>query len=338
MNNIPLFKQTGEAQQSNLQQAVWKGLIKHTLLPESTSQSLFLLVYAVNCIKKNLVEIFDVFILCVCVFVCVLPILQLNLQFRSPGSGFHQGHSSKRPFSLLLPTKILIILFFHYISFTLLLPENNTVFANLVTVWINRKKLMLILAVSYRGPSFTSIYLLYLCVCTFHHGYTWLCPCSSHLTFYPPLSPCAIRLSISPHWNYPDYDYSHDDNDNHCKIALSFSHIQHPGDYDWLKGCLQIIHLFFSTSLDLSLFLTFYYYYYYLAFSYFPCSLHSSFAPSPAHPLSSVFFNLYGSLSSLLLCSFQPPSYLCHLSTALPFAHGFQPLICSLIPLSSLFF
>lgn len=189
---------------------------------------------------------------------------------------------------------------------------------------------MLILAVSYLGLSFTSIYLLYLCVCTFHHGYTWLCPCSSHLTFYPPLSPCAIRLSISPHWNYPDYDYSHDDNDNHCKIALSFSHIQHPGDYDWLKGCLQIILFFFQlhsislcflhfiiiiiwlfhtfltlcTHCSLPRLLTFCLQSFSIYMAVFhlyccaPFNLHLTFATCPLHPLLMVFSHLFV-LSSL---------------------------------------
>lgn len=79
----------------------------------------------------------------------------------------------------------------------------------------------------------------------------------------------------------------------------------------------------------------------YLAFSYFPCSLHSLLTPSPAYLLSLFsLFQFYGSLSSLLLCSFQP--FLVHLTSATcprlsPFLNpGFQPLFSTLVPLSTL--
>lgn len=113
------------------------------------------------------------------------------------------------------------------------------------------------------------------------------------------------------------------------------SHIQHPGGYDWLKGWLQMFppsHLSASLNLSLFLFCYFFYYYYYLAFHTFSCSLHSLPAPSPAHLL--YLFSLFqfsASLSSPLLCSFQP--FLVHLtSTTCP---RLSPLSC--LVFSSLF-
>lgn len=114
---------------------------------------------------------------------------------------------------------------------------------------------------------------------------------------------------------------------------FSLSHIQHPGDYDWLKSCLKMFPSshFFSAAPDPSLFLLFLFIYY-LAFSYFGCSLHSLLSPSPAYLLS--LFSLFqfdASLSSVLLCSFQP--FPVHLTSATcprlpPFlSPGFQPLL-----------
>lgn len=89
---------------------------------------------------------------------------------------------------------------------------------------------------------------------------------------------------------------------------------------------------------SISLFLPFFWFIW--LFSYFPCSLHSLLTPSPAYLLSLFsLFQFYGSLSSLLLCSFQP--FLVHLTSATcpqlsPFLNpGFQPLFSTLVPLFS---
>lgn len=75
-------------------------------------------------------------------------------------------------------------------------------------------------------------------------------------------------------------------------------------------------------------------------FSQFPSSVHSLPTPFPAHLLSLFsLFQFSGSLSSLLLCSFQP--FLVHLTSAtcpqlsLSLALSLSALICSHLPLTT---
>lgn len=120
----------------------------------------------------------------------------------------------------------------------------------------------------------------------------------------------------------------------------SLSHIQHPGDYDWLKGCLRMFpspRFFRLSSISLCFFPPPSFFDLFGFFILSPCSLLSSLTPSSAHLLSLFsLFQFSGSLSSLLLCSFQP--FLVHLSSATcprlspcPLL-VFRPRICSFSP------
>lgn len=120
--------------------------------------------------------------------------------------------------------------------------------------------------------------------------------------------------------------------------SLSLSHIQHPGDYDWLRGCLQMF-LIFSAFLSLSLFLSFFFCFIwpFILFILSPLIAHSlSRSPLVSFQSFSIFWQSFISVV-VLLSTFPGPSYLCHLSHALSLlTPGFQPIICSLLPLSTL--
>lgn len=107
--------------------------------------------------------------------------------------------------------------------------------------------------------------------------------------------------------------------------SLSLSHIQHPGDYDWLKGCLQMFpssHFFQLRSICLCFF------HFFDLFGFFILSLLSALI---AHSLSSLPLVSFQSFSILwqsfisvvvLLSTFPGPSYLRHLSPALSFSQS----------------
>lgn len=88
----------------------------------------------------------------------------------------------------------------------------------------------------------------------------------------------------------------------------SLSHIQHPGDYDWLKGCLRMFpspRFFRLSSISLCFFPTLFFFLIYLAFSYFPRALSTrrSLPLQLTSCLSSVFFNF---LAVFHLCCCAP--------------------------------
>lgn len=151
------------------------------------------------------------------------------------------------------------------------------------------------------------------------------------MTFHTPPSPFTIRLSISPHRNYPDYDYSCDDNDNRCKIALSRSY---PTPWRlWLTERLPAnISPFFCflqshfVSIFLSLYLVFFFFIIWFFVSLF--SVHWFLSPFPAHLLSLFsLFQFSASLSSLLLCSLKP--FLVHLTSSTCLQLSFSPHLFS---------
>lgn len=76
---------------------------------------------------------------------------------------------------------------------------------------------------------------------------------------------------------------------------------------DWKAAFKCFPHSIFSASLDLSLFLPllllFFVFFYLFGFSYFPCYPRSLLTPSPAHLLSSVFFNF---MAAFHLCCCAP--------------------------------
>lgn len=118
-------------------------------------------------------------------------------------------------------------------------------------------------------------------------------------------------FSISPHRNYPDYDYSCDDNDNCSKIAL-------PRSYPTLRRLWLTERMSANVSplvfFMLSMFLSFISFLSYLVFCTFVLlpliSLHfSAHLLCPFSP-----FQFSATLSSRLLCSFQP--FLVHLTAA----------------------
>lgn len=111
----------------------------------------------------------------------------------------------------------------------------------------------------------------------------------------------------------------------------SLSHIQHPGDYDWLKGCLQMF-----PSSPRSLFVSFFFYLFgfFILFLLSPLISHSlSSSPLVSLQSFSIFWQSFISVV-VLLSTFPGPSNLRHLSPALSFlTPAFQPLICSLLRL-----
>lgn len=84
--------------------------------------------------------------------------------------------------------------------------------------------------------------------------------------------------------------------------SLSLSHIQHPGDYDWLRGCLQMF-LIFSAFLSLSLFLSFFFLFYLAFHTFHSLSTHCSLPLQITSCLFSVFFNF---LAVFHLCCCAP--------------------------------
>lgn len=121
----------------------------------------------------------------------------------------------------------------------------------------------------------------------------------------------------------------------------SFAHIQHPGDYDWLKGCLQNVSPTSSFFCSLqSLFVSFFLLSFLLCFIWLFFFLVSFLRPLTAHSLSSSPFVSLQSFSIfwqsfisvvVLLSTFPGPSYLCHLSPALslPRSLSFSPYLFS---------
>lgn len=90
-------------------------------------------------------------------------------------------------------------------------------------------------------------------------------------------------FSISPHRNYPDYDYSCDDNDNCSKIALPRSYLTLRRLWLTERMSANVSPLVFFM---LSMFLSFISFLSYLAFLYF-CSLASDFSPLLSSPFVS---------------------------------------------------
>lgn len=90
----------------------------------------------------------------------------------------------------------------------------------------------------------------------------------------------------------------------------------------------NVSHFF---SFPQSIFVSFLFFFVLFGLSYFSFSLHSLLTPSPDHLLSLFsLFQFSGSLSSLLLCSFQP--FLVHLTSATcPTLSPFSLLVFSLL-------
>lgn len=177
---------------------------------------------------------------------------------------------------------------------------------------------MLILAIYFRPPV-SLVRSLSLTVFLSQAHFTMVTPANvlvpHYLTFYPPPSPRAIRLSIS-----------------HTGITLIMiiavmvmitTAKLHPlslifntqGDYDWLKGCLQ---MFPSPRFvqPRSICLCFFRLFQFIWLFHTPPAMGTrcSLSPSCSPLVTSQSFQFCSSLSSLLLCSFQPS--LVHLTSA----------------------